>query len=467
MKKFMLFIFVMLVALLGACSQNPVSRPELNPQAGGGSSQPPSTWVGLGNSVYSGTNPNNYPARFHRDIEVVSSSNGTTLAYLEWNSVTPGIETFMRSDLVVSQWNDTTKTWNKLGTSVDATDDDVANFSLAVRGQKMVVAYDLCGNLPDNNCDSGSHTTYIKQWTGTAWQQLGGVFCQGSGGCHPQIAFDSGGNPVLLIYNPNPNILTSLGVTVHRWNSVNSSWVQLGGKLNTYDYVPHGSGGSGGQDLQLVIDNQGHPVVAFAEGEDYDTTGYLQVKRWNGSSWQTFGLFSAVATTPQTDNYRGYSLALSTGTTPVVAYSVYENGSQLLRVRVLSTCSNPYLNAYPCWKTLGDQAKLGAGQYPEVISYGSSDYTFSTSYALAYQNNNNLYVKSLRGGNWELVGTNPLDVTLNYKIEAHALTYARVARFSANTTTATYVYIPLVAWLEPNDPMNHKKLSKVYAKRYQ
>lgn len=445
MKTLKLIALSSVVWFLAACGS--VEDLPLDPQAPGECLLcPVPSWVSLGNPVYAGANPNNYGIRSHLDVEVVVNNQTPIMAYLEWQSVTPGLETFMRSDLVVSQWNNTTKTWNKLGSAVDATNDDVDNFSLAAKGQTIVVAYDLCVNMPDNNCDVGSHTTYVKQWTGTTWQQLGGVFCPGSAECRPQIALGSDGNPVLLLNNPLSNNPTPQGVLVYRWNG--SSWQQLGGKLDSYAYsvVPQGNG----RDLQIVVDNQGNPIVAFAEREDYDEISYLRVKRWNGSSWQTLGS-SAVVTTSQMGGFNGYSLTLSAGTTPVVAYSLYENGSSQLSVRYYGTCTNPF--NYPCWKLLGDQTSLGAGRYPVLVSREESQPYAKTVYALAYINNDNLYVKQLGFTNWSLVGSNPLDVTLSKKIEAHDLAFDGSK--------------PLAVWLEPNDPMNHKKLSTVHAKRYQ
>lgn len=470
MKTLKLVAFLSILWFLAACGSS--NDLPLEAQAPGGCIPSPtpcptaSSWVSLGNPVYAGSNPNNYSVRGHRDVEVVVSNNVPTLAYLEWHPVAPGTETYMRSDLVVSQWNNTSKTWNKLGSAVDATDSDVKNFSLAAKGSKIVVAYDLCNNLPaDNVCDGGGYTTYVKQWIGTTWQQLGGSFCSMSmlscSSKQPQVALDSGGNPFLLLHDPTS------GVSVHRWNAVTSSWQQLGGKLDsyTYSYIPQGNG----QDLQIVVDNQSNPVVAFVEGEDYDETGYLRVKGWNGSSWQTFGLSGAAVTTPKTDNFKGYSLTLSAGVTPVVAYSLNENGTAQMSARYFAICSSPLLRSYPCWKDLGDQASLGVGKYPVLVSYNTSSYSVypQTSYMLAYQNNDNLYVKSSRGsGGWSLVGTNPLDVTPNYTVEVHAVTVYSVVTATTGTT-ATYSTRPLVVWLEPNDPMNYKKFSTVYAKGYQ
>jgi hypothetical protein len=193
--------------------------------------------------------------------------------------------------------------------------------------------------------------------------------------------------------------------------------------------------------------------VTFVEGQDYNQTGYLRAKRWNGSSWQNLSLSSSVASTPQTDNFKSSSLTLGAGITPVVAYSLKENGTEKVFVRHLGTCSNSTQIVFPCWKSLGNQASLGAGHSPSLTSYEKTSPLPKTVYALSYVENDNLYVKQLGVSDWSAVGSNPLDVTLSKKIKVHDLAFDGSR--------------PLAVWLEPNPATDYNKLGTVYAKRYQ
>jgi type IV secretory pathway protease TraF len=171
---------------------------------------------------------------------------------------------------------------------------------------------------------------YLKRWNGSAWVELGGSASGGgvsdTDNCvSPAVAFDGNGNPVVAweAYNP---VSENEEIYLKRWSG--TAWEELGGSAtgggvskspSNHSYRP-----------SLVVDKSGNPVVAWAEKID---TGYHEIylKRWNGNSWEEIGGSASgggVSNTPYAMSLAP-SLAVDSSGNPVVAWAEYFSGWQI------------------------------------------------------------------------------------------------------------------------------------------
>jgi hypothetical protein len=113
---------------------------------------------------------------------------------------------------------------------------------------------------------------FVKRWTGSAWQALGGSVDGDTGLADgPSLALDKQGNPtVAWLENAG-----AVGVFVRRWDGV--KWVSVGDRLNANPKAY-------ALECAISLDAKGQPVVAWAEEVSKDQRRVL-VRRWNGKAW--------------------------------------------------------------------------------------------------------------------------------------------------------------------------------------
>jgi hypothetical protein len=166
----------------------------------------------------------------------------------------------------------------------------------------------------------GNYEVYVRRWTGTAWEGLGGsaegggVSLSRGGSVHPSLAVGSDGFPVVVWYE----ILAGAKREIYaqRWNG--ALWTDLGGSA-----AGGGLSRTPGESMApaLVLDSANRPAVVWSD----DTSGNFEVyfKRWDGRSWAELGgsaTGGGVSRTPGHSSSTFAGLALDAQDRPVIAW---------------------------------------------------------------------------------------------------------------------------------------------------
>jgi hypothetical protein len=149
--------------------------------------------------------------------------------------------------------------------------------------------------IPDGSCGT--------------WQALGGPV----DGNSPALLVPPGGNDLFRAWVSNDQIST---LTVDRWNG--TAFETLGGASFPARFLSITA-------PVMAADASGNPTVAWLDSFGaISTPPYVQVSRWNGSSWQTLTLGSnqaGVLGMQAINIARGLSLAVTPTGAPVVAFT--------------------------------------------------------------------------------------------------------------------------------------------------
>jgi hypothetical protein len=113
---------------------------------------------------------------------------------------------------------------------------------------------------------------FVKRWTGSAWQALGGSVNNETGLADgPSLALDKQGNPtVAWLENAG-----AVGVFVRRWDG--TKWVSMGDRLNANPKAY-------ALECSIALDAKAQPIVAWTEEVSKDQRRVF-VRRWNGKAW--------------------------------------------------------------------------------------------------------------------------------------------------------------------------------------
>ncbi len=205
-------------------------------------------------------------------------------------------------NVYVQQWMGSE--WHPLGGAVNAVPGrDTSAPVLALDGSgKPVIAF--------SESDGNHSYVYVRQWTGSTWQSVGGpVNAMPAGDTSaPVLALDGSGKPVIAFYEFDGN---HNNVYVRHWTG--SDWQAVGGAINAVI----------GRDTfqpALAVDASGKPIVAFQE---YDTRWNIYVEQWTGTAWQAVG--GAINGVMGRDTFQP-ALAVDASGKPVVAF-VESDGS--------------------------------------------------------------------------------------------------------------------------------------------
>jgi hypothetical protein len=298
---------------------------------------------------------------------------------------------------------------------VAATGSDV---SVAVRSDTGNPVIAFTGTFPELR---------VKQWTGSAWTDIGGIVNSGlpGGPAQPSLVLDANNNPVVA-WGQNQKTYVS------RWNG--TSWVIYGNvpvssTLNTLEAF-------------LALNSSGNPVVAFTNTATNDD---VYVKYWNGSAWAQYGgaidntlsnkahansltmdidnpiiSFSEDYNTAFTRSWNGTSW---TAATPVTTYSttdaVWESSSSIaldsnknlatVYIKYYGTTTDARIFVSYRGLTYGPlNVGIGEGRYPSIAVDANNTVVVAWSELVGTSWNN--YVKRLTGTTWELVSGGPLDI---------------------------------------------------------
>jgi hypothetical protein len=267
------------------------------------------SWQPLGSSL------NQNPARdASQPVLVAKNSQNPVVAFTESNG--------NKAQLYIKRWNGST--WQTLQASgLDAS----VNLQISSESADPSLALDTLGRpvVAFAEKNSTDFTVYVKRWTGSAWEQLGGIYLDvvpSANAITPSIAIGTDNQPVVAwsedqslmvkrfdgtnwvrlegtniniyrAYTPSIGIdssntpflawqedissaptLDNSNIFVRRWDGTN--WVQVGGKLNSLE---------GGVEPDLLVVN-GIPTILFRE---YNTArNRVRVMRFNGTVWAEF-----------------------------------------------------------------------------------------------------------------------------------------------------------------------------------
>jgi hypothetical protein len=367
-----------------------------------------SSWVSLGAAL----NSTGGDGAQNASLGVDGSGNPV----VAWEENTLKLPNY-QSDVYVKRWNGTA--WVQLGGALDVSANRNAVYpSLAVAGNgNPVVAWVEYEGFASN--------LYVKRWTGSAWQSLGGALNLSSGGAaFPSLALDASGKPVVA-WEENSNLY------VKRWSG--TSWVQVGS--TPLDINPT-------QDAitpSLALDNSGQPVIAWQEFNS-NTFYNLYVRRWNGTAWVNVGV-NPLET--KLSNYAfNASLALDASGNPVVSWEecdatqIHSSGTSCL------TGADVYAKRFTSqgWQPLGRTLDI---RLENDASFSSIARKSNNQPVVAWQEFGNIYAKEWTGTSWTRLGGKLNTIAGNTPI---------VAMRSDDK--------PMVAWSERTDPF-----SDVYAIR--
>lgn len=215
--------------------------------------------------------------------------------------------------------------WTPIGGS--ATGGGISGSS-AREAYEPSIAIDIAGNPVVSWTAADSFTPmpgeiHLKQWDGSAWNELGGSATGGGisnspgpDSTMPSVAVNALGEPYVVW---SENGLAYL----KKWNGL--QWVELGGSASGFGLGVSGAYGPG---PRVVLDQTGNPIVATA------SFGSIAVKRWDGTSWQTLGgpeLSSAV--TGPSEKRCNVAMAISQPGQPILAWTALVGESSEIHVR--------------------------------------------------------------------------------------------------------------------------------------
>jgi methionine-rich copper-binding protein CopC len=175
-------------------------------------------------------------------------------------------------NILVYRW--TGSAWEALG-QVDVPERDAAAPSLAVANDgTLTIAY--------FEFDGVSSNVLVKRWAGSSWQPLGDVLDinPDRNAVFPSLVIDDSGNAVVAWYEDRAGDL-SRNIYVKQWNG--TAWEQLGTSLNINQKERADT-------FSLAVDANRQPVIAFSEFDNVGGSNNVYVRRWNGVDWQQVGM---------------------------------------------------------------------------------------------------------------------------------------------------------------------------------
>lgn len=172
------------------------------------------------------------------------------------------------SRLTVRRWDPAAKTWTR-----SPAFNEISVFSrtpalgLDAAGQPTVAW--LQGEVLESN-------VFVKRWTGTAWQALGGSLNRTPNRylASTRLKLDAQGQPTVAWLE---DLNGSDALYASRWDG--QRWQALGGAISANAAAP-----------SLVLDAGGQPVLAWVE--ERGGTGQVHLARWTGGGWLTSGVLN-------------------------------------------------------------------------------------------------------------------------------------------------------------------------------
>jgi serine/threonine protein kinase len=223
-----------------------------------------------------------------------------------------------RHEIYLKRWDG--ERWAELGKS--ATGGGIS--STPGESYSPCLALDRSGNptVAWYDDSAGNYEIYLRRWTGTAWEELGGSATGGgisrnSGHSatllHSFVQLDPEGNPVVVWDDDTPG---NKEIYLRRWNG--KAWMELGGSASG-----GGISQTAGPSLHasVVLTRTGQPVVCWQE-EILPDTQKIFLRRWDGHAWIPLGDSATGGGLSATwGNAVDPSLALDAEGHPVVAWN--------------------------------------------------------------------------------------------------------------------------------------------------
>lgn len=361
---------LLLVVLLASCSRQELSA-ELTSQAVG-------TWSSVGDSV-SGA--------------VATFSGDTFLGELDPSLVIQGtkpVAAYIQNKKVVVKSREGTA-WQSIGSLRVNASRTVTRLDMAASSSALFVTWqeqNLSTTPPTGNI-------YVQKRTGTTWTQLGSnLNTDGKFAYAPAIALNKQGVPYVAFgQEAASTAVNSSDLFVKVWQ--NNAWKTLGGSL-------HGdSRNLGIDDVKMVIDGAGNPVVAWLEGgADSRADVGIYVRRWNGSSWQFLGGGGSDTFNFSIFDGRLGDLAVAPNGTLYLAYT----NNPTLYAPQDDGISNLYVVRWngSSWLRVGADYLNRNG---ESASHASLVIDNANRPVILFDENNRGYVQRFRGSGWENLGS--------------------------------------------------------------
>lgn len=243
--------------------------------------------------------------------------------------------------------------------------------------------------------DTGAFNVYASHWTGSDWETLGSAInsipysssLPSSANLFHMLRLDSANNPIVAWIHPDGQ---EPGIYLKRWS--NNQWMSIGTPLN-----PFPGTSSIPVSLSLSVTTNDNPVVAWEQQNPSTFAYFIHVWKWSGQAWSEYG--GPLSMTRQGGDARPV-LALDRANKPVVAWADYSSDRTFDGINVRRWNGSSWeelgsaVDANPSASTEVSQPRLilDASDNP-VIAWCETDGT-------AY----NVHVRRWTGTTWESLG---------------------------------------------------------------
>ena len=304
--------------------------------------------------------------------------------------------------------------------------------SLASSGTALYTAWVETGRPYDTTNNTWFHV-YAKQMSANgAWSQMG----------NSPGALDSEWSSYSESHSPSISVVAGTPwVSWYKWNNAGQVWGLWAKSWNgsAWQGGPVGRVGSDParafQGRSQMIDVGGVPYIAFLEVNKtfLPQKTFVYVKYWDGTQWTLKG---SGPLNISSANTVASSISIATdGTVPYVAWTEYTTDN------LVKTSTPPQVYAAKWngsgWTTIGTSLNVNPANWADDASItflSGQPYVAWTEKTVA--GNSQLFVKTLTGGNWTLVGSGPLNKDSN---TGWAFRPALVADNSNNTLNIAWV----------------------------
>jgi peptidase C10-like protein/FG-GAP repeat protein/CARDB protein/pre-peptidase/Calx-beta domain-containing protein len=209
----------------------------------------------------------------------------------------------------VYRWNGSAYNEIKLTASDDATDDHFGD-SVAISGDNIII-----GSPDDDDHGDYSGSAYVYRWNGSAYNEIKLTASDGAAGdFFGRSVAISGDNIIIGSPYDDDNGDDSGSAYVYRWNG------------SVYDEIKLTASDGAADDrfgYSVATDGDNIVIGAHYDDDNGDSSGSAYLYHWNGTAYDETKL---VALDSATDDFFGYSVAISDDNIVIGAYHDDDNG---------------------------------------------------------------------------------------------------------------------------------------------
>jgi Bacterial Ig domain len=297
-------------------------------------------------------------------------------------------------NVYVKRW--TGSAWERLGGALDMNLRNNAQrpaLTLDNFSNPVVVwqEYDSSGTSPKR-----AEQVYVKRWTGNGWQSLGGALNLDTtkSAEDPSIAATRG-SLLVAFTESSPAHGNSASLNVKRWNAASSTWQSVGGRVNA-------SSDRNAFTPSLAQDGAGQPFVAWREANGNDN---IHIAKFDGLAWGSRFVLDAI---PNSTAGEKPILAVTESGVAYVAWNEFDGTSRNVYVRQVyaDASAMPILGNAPV-----DLIPNANAANPSLAVDGSGNVVVAWTEDSSADRSANLHVKrwSDTGKAWQRLGSS-LDV---------------------------------------------------------